>query len=304
MSNAAQTAHTVRVGEPDRVDALTVYPLLLEPEHAGRYLGLAAALERGATITELPDRPQIDTLVVHNPLDRPLLIYRGEHVIGARQDRVFASSSLVAAGTSVPVPVVCVEEGRWHRGDGKRPSLGSQTAYPRLRRLLHGRAERASTRAGAPSEVQAAVWKDIAATTERCGVSSPTRALRDIYRRYDDRLGAVAEAIALHAEQVGALVAIGGRFVVLDYVGEPGVWQRLHDALLQGYALDALDAREIDPPGIDDAREFMAMLWQMPHRTATALGLGESVRVDFGALAATGVAWRGDTIALSAFERE
>ena len=41
--------------------------------------------------------------------------------------------------------------------------------------------------------------------------------------------------------QLGALVAIGGRFSVLDWVGRADVFAALHGPLVQGYALDALE---------------------------------------------------------------
>src|SRR5580704_846361 len=68
---------------------------------------------------------------------------------------------------------------------------------------------------------------------------------------------AVAGAVEMHCSQVGMLAAIGGRFVVLDHVSEVEAFAALHGPLVQGYALDALEALAAPPPSIDDARDFV-----------------------------------------------
>ena len=47
----------------------------------------------------------------------------------------------------------------------------------------------------------------------------------------------------MHYNQVGTLVAISGRFVVLDHLSEVEAFSSLHDPLVQGYALDARPRR-------------------------------------------------------------
>ena len=66
----------------------------------------------------------------------------------------------------------------------------------------------------------------------------------------------------MKCSQVGMLAAIGGRFVVLDYVSDVEAFAALHDPLVAGYALDALDARATDAavPSLDDARDFLALM--------------------------------------------
>ena len=44
-----------------------------------------------------------------NPTDKPVLLYEGEEVLGAQQNRTFDVSVLVAAGASCRCPVSCVE---------------------------------------------------------------------------------------------------------------------------------------------------------------------------------------------------
>ena len=74
------------------------------------------------------------------------------------------------------------------------------------------------------------------------GVDSPTGAMHDIYEGRRDRLAEVRDAIRLHDGQIGALVAIDGEIAVLDLVSRPECFAALHGPLVQGYALDALEA--------------------------------------------------------------
>ena len=71
--------------------------------------------------------------------------------------------------------------------------------------------------------------------------------MHDVFERRREQLDAVARAVEMHCSQVGMLAAIGGRFVVLDHVSEVEAFAALHGPLVQGYALDALDALDMTP---------------------------------------------------------
>ena len=107
----------------------------------------------------------------------------------------------------------------------------------------------------------------------------------------------------MKCSQVGMLAAIGGRFVVLDYVSDVEAFAALHDPLVAGYALDALDAGATDAavPSLDDARDFLALMLAAPVETSRAVGLGEGLRFDFGGLAGTGLQADGELVAVTAF---
>ena len=55
----------------------------------------------------------VNDLVVANPTPLPILVYEGEEVLGAQQNRTFDESVLIAAGATVKARVSCVEAGRW-----------------------------------------------------------------------------------------------------------------------------------------------------------------------------------------------
>ena len=77
-----------------------------------RYTTLDDALARGFEITETGPEGAVPELAVSNPLDEAVLLYDGEELAGAKQNRILNVSVLVAAGSKLDVPVSCVEQGR------------------------------------------------------------------------------------------------------------------------------------------------------------------------------------------------
>src|SRR3954454_10250028 len=123
-------ADAVRIGEPDVCGPLTVFPLF-GPAPQLEYLSFAQAVGLGVTVKELDTGASVNDLLVLNPTDKNVLLYEGEEVIGAQQNRTFDVSILVAAGSPLQARVSCVEQAR---GDGARHdeafAPAPQAAYP------------------------------------------------------------------------------------------------------------------------------------------------------------------------------
>ena len=91
-------------------------------------------------------------LVVENPLDERVLLYDGEELVGAKQNRILNVSVLVEAKSTLTIPVSCVEQGRWSRDvagvRGRPPHLArASSAGARRRRRPPSRSRAASRRA-------------------------------------------------------------------------------------------------------------------------------------------------------------
>jgi hypothetical protein len=305
LTLAPHLAVEITVAAPTVVGSLAVFPLIADRSPSVRYISFAEAVQRGASVKELPGGASVNDLIVNNPLDVPVLLYEGEEVLGAQQNRTFDVSVLIAAHSVLQVPVSCVEAGRW---DGGRHSESfepaPQTANPRLRQMKNTQA-RASLAAGMEARaVQGEVWREVAAAASRHGVNSHTGAMHDVFERRREQLDAVAGAVEMHCSQVGMIAAIGGRFVVLDHVSEVEAFASLHGPLVQGYALDALEAPTAPAPSIDDARDFVDLLLGAPVTPGRAVGLGEGLRFAFGGLAGTGLICEGELVTMTAFADE
>ena len=305
LTLAPHLAVEITVDAPTVVGALAVFPLIADRSPSVSYISFADAVQRGATVKELPGGASVNDLIVNNPLDVSVLLYEGEEVLGAQQNRTFDVSALVAARSVLEVPVSCVEAGRW---DGARHDESfvpaPQTANPRLRRMKNTQA-RASLAAGMEARaVQGEVWREVADTACRHGVNSRTGAMHDVFERRREQLDAAAAAVEMRCSQVGMLAAIGGRFVVLDHVSQVEAFAALHGPLVQGYALDALEAPDAVPPSIEDARDFIDLLLSAQCTPGRTVGLGEGLRFAFGGLSGTALTCEGELVVLTAFADE
>ena len=241
----------LRIGEPHTHGALTIFPLF-GPEPRQAYVSFAQGRDQGVIVKELDSGASVNDVLVQNPTDTPVLLFEGEEVLGAQQNRTFDVTALVAAGQRLQAPVSCVEAGRW---DGSRSqesfSPAPQAAYPEMRRHKARMVNRRLDSGGPARADQSEVWNEVQAKSIRMGVASPTAAMHDVYEGHRDRLHRYREGLPLQDHQTGALVSIAGRFVVCDWVSRPEVFASLYGALLQGYALDAIEAETqapIDPP--------------------------------------------------------
>jgi hypothetical protein len=89
----------------------------VEVTEAGRLRGLQRS-RRGTTPVYTGD--QVNTLVLVNHSERPLLLLAGEIVTGGKQDRVIAKDRIVPAdGDPIDLSVFCIEHGRWTESSEK-----------------------------------------------------------------------------------------------------------------------------------------------------------------------------------------
>lgn len=299
-------AESLRLGEPDVAGPLAVFPLF-GPEPELEYVSFAQAAGSGVRVRELSQNASVNDLVVENSTGTAVLLYEGEEVTGARQDRTFDVSVLVAAGSKLRIPVSCVEHGRW---DGLRHhedfAPAPRATYPELRRMKN-RATRERVAAGLDARAeQGAVWDAVSARSARMGVASPTGAMGDIYVDRHALIEQICGGIRLHAGQTGALAMLGGRPVVLDHVSRPEVFASLHDPLVRGYALDALSlaARTAPVDAPVDPATALAFLARVHEATVTehdGIGLGRDVRFADAAVAGAGLVAGAELAQLTAF---
>jgi hypothetical protein len=296
--------HPFHVGAPDVVGPLSVFPIF-RPEPRLDYVAFAQGVARGVRVQELSNAASVNDLSVVNPLEVGVLLYDGEEVLGAQQNRTFDVSVLVPAGAKLDIPVSCVEQGRWdgsRHGEAFAPA--PQAAYPELRRM---KAARVRERAASGLEARAAqneVWDEVAAKHQRNGTQSSTGAMHDLYEQRRERLAELRASIVCHEGQVGMLAAIGGRLSVLDHTSRPEVFAVLQEPLVQGYALDALEAAAGEPATIEDADAFLARVCEQRLFERDGLGLGRDGRFEGGGVAGAALLCGDELIQLTAFAGE
>jgi hypothetical protein len=212
------------------------------------YLTMDEALEAGAwEITEVTEKGQVPTLKVLNRSDRMVFLMAGEQVIGAKQNRVLNASYMVAARSEMPVPVSCVEAGRW-RTMSPKFSSGHNMSHSKLRKLMSKHASEGYHAGGSPSSKQGEVWEEVGRKLDAMGSSSPSHALHQVYEDHERRLADLLGQFKVPEGHRGAAFVVAGRIAGVDLFDQPATLEKLWPKLIRGYALDALEPESPAPP--------------------------------------------------------
>ncbi|MEX2663818.1 MAG: DUF6569 family protein [Vicinamibacterales bacterium] len=251
----AQTLSSVTLGTPVACDAITMFPLVgpRTTEQEPSYLTLDQALAcpepgRGGLgqteITEISAQGSVPELRVINKGAKPVLILDGEELVGAKQNRVVNLTILVAAHTTVTIPVSCVEAGRW-RARSRAFAASPRTQYAAGRAKRMSQVTESMKFSGTRHSDQAEVWADIAEKSQRLGADSPTGAMEEIFIRHHDFAERCVDALRPTACQVGALFLINGTVVGFDLFDRAITLRRLLPKLVRSVAMDAVDVVDV-----------------------------------------------------------
>jgi hypothetical protein len=289
----------VQIGEPVEHRGIVVTPLFPRRDPVASYVTLDEALAGGLRIREIDESGSVPELVVENPLASRVLLYDGEELVGAKQNRILNVSVLVEAKSQLTIPVSCVEQGRWHRVSAAFEA-GPSIAHTELRR------RKAETQAAQPlarGVAQAEVWDAVHDKARRMSVHSPTRASSDIYRTYERDLRALEDAFPAQPGQCGAVLGIG-ESLCLDLVSRPDAFVRLWPKLRAGYLLDALEHLGGKPTSTEEVGAFLGALHGSLRSRQQSAGLGEDVRLRGERVIGSALELEGELIQLSAFRSE
>ncbi len=297
---ALQTA-AITVGVPDVVDGLAVFPLF-GPESRLPFLSFAEAAAAGAVVRELPGGASVNDLLVINPLDVAVLLYEGEEVLGAQQNRTFDATVLVPARSELQVPVSCVEHGRW---DGRRSTeaftASPQTADPELRRRKNAAARAAAQRGDEARADQSAVWAYIADKAEEVDASAPTSAMHDVFGAREDALAKAAAGVTRRPGQLGVIAVAGGKPIVCDWVSRADAFAALHGPLVRGYALDAVETLAGATPTVAEVEGWLALLRRTHTTERPSPGAGSALHFVNAMVEGTALAHDGELLQLCGF---
>jgi hypothetical protein len=276
---------------------IAVVPLFPRRDPAAAYTTLEAALGRGLEVAETSSEGSVGELVVTNPLVERVLLYDGEELVGAKQNRILNLTVLLAEASVTPIPVSCVEAGRWRRRSATF-AAAAHTAGPALR-LRKARALGAD--ALARGVAQHEVWQAVAEQAGRRGVDSPTAAHADMFVHHEGALAELREAFPARPGQCGVILVLPDGHVCLDYLSRPDAYAEHHRKLMDGYLMDALDQLDRPAAGIEPANRLLHRLALVSVSRRASAGLGIDLRVHTKSVAATGLELDGEILQLSAY---
>ena len=304
MSTATTFTHAFATGEPATYRGITVVPLYPVSEPVATYITLAEAIALGLSVTEVDEDGVVGELLVANPTPHRVLMYDGEELEGAKQNRILNVSVLVEAGSTLVVPVSCVEAGRWNydadgNGDHQRVfSAVRRTSSPRVRRAKEEHLRSAPLARGA---AQSAVWGAVDETHQERGSSSPTTAYSDAVRHVQPDLDEMVGHFPLRPGQCGVVLGYAGAVVCMDAVSRAEVYEGLHQALLAGYIMDALSFVDGKGIGKEEADDFLAAVSAAKATRRPSAGLGDDLRLSAQAATGSGLEFDREVIQMTAY---
>ncbi len=270
----------VHVAEPIEAGGLQVFGLYWEAPAGLSYRTLDEAVAAGTLeVTEVSAGGSVPQLKVHNKDCQAVFLMAGEHLRGGKQNRVLNASILVAAQSELPIPVTCVERGRWSYRTPVFAGSGS-SSHSTLRKMMHGHVTRSYRASGTPRSDQGEVWREVDRKLAESGSLSDTAYLDKCYEDTEPLLREVAVQLAVPEGACGAVFAFGGKIVGFDLFDRPATLARLWDKLVRAYAIDARVAA--DGPRIDAAaiRNWLKGATAAKEEVFKSAGLGEDVRLE------------------------
>jgi hypothetical protein len=263
----------------------------VEVTEAGKVQGLVRPRNPSSTAYNGPFRPappptsyrgdQVNTLVLVNNSDKPLLLLAGEIVTGGKQDRVIAKDRIVpSGGDPIDLGVFCIEPGRWTEASATfSSSAKSQTGgfmvQPSVREKAMAKKDQQEVWASVGDAVQQASVatapppvaggpREILSTT--LNTTSYARAMQNgaVSAKVDEAAAPVMKAREQVFEQlrkqgaVGVVVAVRGEIVWADIFANSDLFGRYWTKLVRSYAAESLIAGGAHPiPSVSDAQRFL-----------------------------------------------
>ncbi len=296
----------VTIGEPQISHNLVVFPLQAPQNGVMSFITLDEAIAAGSVIvSEISAGGSVPLLLVANKGETAVLLVDGEHLIGAKQNRVLNTTVLVQGKTEIKIPVSCTEQGRWSYKSAHFDS--SKYIMAAKSRAMKSTSVTASLHRGTSySSDQGEVWRQVRMLQAKAGMVSSTSAMSDVFDAYERKFADCLGHLTCQSGQQGLLVLHNGRVGGLDLVSRPEVYARLHQKFVRSYLLEALLETVSEPQdpqrSRDQARNFLAEITQAGEEKFQSVGYGWDFRFRANGLAGNALVADDHVIHAAAFK--
>lgn len=286
----------LRVGRPISHDGLTLFPMLPGKNGAnGKKIGeirtMDEALEAGSLVVRESGRGVVETLLVENRGDAPVLLMAGEILVGGKQNRTLRQDVLLPPRSGpISIPTYCVEEGRWREKTSKFDS-GGALAHPSLRK---------EALKAAP---QAKIWREVRERSQSAGVQSATGDVQAYYgdKKVVQKVEKGSEAIEKQGfpkNALGVVAVRGDRVVGVDLFADPSLFAKLRRKVIKTYLLD--DPWKIKPGAADEkgVEAILKMIGEKDWESVPSPGVGRLFRME-GKSAGTALVYQAGVVHLA-----
>ncbi len=279
------------------------------PDHqpALEYVLAAKAMaDKTLVVEEVSREGSVPTLLVTNHLEKPVLILEGDLLIGGKQNRLSNSSVLIPKKTKMPLPVSCVEHGRWHhkspRPESTHPeATQTESTHPEafapsldcIAAPVHRELKRAKL-SQQPVSVQMKVWDSIENVQQARAYCSETSDHEELLQISRSELEDFLESTHCPDDAVGVAVVVGEDSYALDLFDQAATcrhyWKmKIHSSLMQRGRLTDCKQLFSSEKLEQDIGELQQSRWQVrPERAAgkeSRLGSELQTLTDRGSMA-------------------
>lgn len=280
--NILEPLESVEVAGVTQAAGLQVFGLRWSSGNGHDYVTLDEALEKQLLdVTEVDVGGQVPALKVVNKSGQMIFLMAGEELVGGKQNRVLNASMMVPARGEMPIPVTCVEQGRWGY-KSSRFSSEATSSHRNLRVMMSKQVSSSYKISGRPSTDQGAVWREVSRKMNKMGTLSSSGALHDLYRQQAERLDALLTECSLPEGSNGAAFVINGQIAGADLFDKPGTMRKLWPKLVRSYAADALEDPQEPAKGVDSGRiiEWLKSARSARQHWFESRGVGKDVRIE------------------------
>ena len=297
---------SLHIGEPQTSKSITMFPISVDWLYTKDYLILDEALDKGLLeIREIDKEGSVPELVAITKSDIPVLLFAGQELIGAKQNRMLNTTVLLPSRSKTVIDVSCVEQGRWSYTD-KRFSSGGMVMQS-LRESVVMESADALRREGRPRANQGRVWDRIAERAEELQVRSPTSAQRDIFEKQTEAVRDVKRKFHIVDNQVGLLVLFNKKVAGIEVFPDSQTFELIFDSLLESYIIDALDLPSVKIDRVtkmNKAKAFMDKIKGAKMESFPSVGLGSDIRLSGKSLMGFALMHRERLYHLACFSKE
>ena len=179
MNEFSKNFPSAKLLEPLLLGGLKLYPISFDNQNIPFKICTFDQLHDLEKIeaNEIGEQGIVGKIQINNKSDDYLVIFDGEAIIGAKQNRISEQTVIILPNTKTVIPVNCVERGRWNFRDERKFSKSNFSASPKMRSrkaelLKEQRYE----------NVQSQVWDEIDMLSEKVAYSSNTSDLGDVLK--------------------------------------------------------------------------------------------------------------------------
>jgi len=232
-------------------------------------------------VTEFTETGEVPQIKIVNRSEHMVFVMAGEQLAGCKQNRVVNASIMVPPRSEVPLPVTCVERGRWGYSSSNFSSAHTSSHYV-LRAMMVGQAAKSYREAGVPRTDQGAVWREVSRKLGTTRSRSSSDSLQDVFLNLERKLEESVEKFPAPTECNGAVFVIGGRIAGADLFDKPDTLRKLWPKLIKSCTIDALEPSTQSPRAM--AQEEISS-WLEAAASATlesfpSPGVGRDVRIE------------------------